>query len=147
MKGNDLKTDARSDPVLALLLLMTQVSCISGWKTARTVFELTSSSMAHVKQQSATDPLYNYCVVLQYFGQLKGALVTCSDHAPLTHCFSFTASDSTLYHTTRVLLDELSAEDYDVVLHYLRGDQSLGAQMMRHELLIVQCIDQWLYEE
>lgn len=102
--------------------------------------------MTHVKQQSVADPLYNYRVVLQYFGLLKGALVTCSDHAPLTHCFSFTASGSTLYHTTRALLAELSAEDCDVVVNYLRGDQSLGVQMMHHELSIVQGLDQWLYE-
>lgn len=123
---------------------MTQVSCISGWKTARSVFELTAPSLAWLKQQNVTDAHYNYRVVLQYFGQLKGSLDTCTDHA---NCFSFAASESTLYHTTRALLDELSAADCAAILHYLRGEQSLGAQMMRHELLIVRCIDKWLYEE
>jgi len=124
---------------------MTQVSCISGWKTARVAFELTAPNIARLKQQHVTDPHYNYRVVFHYFGQLKGALVTCSDHAPLTHSFSFAASESTLYHTTCTLSDELSAADRAAIVNYLR-DPSLGVRMLRIELELVQHIDRWLCE-
>lgn len=121
------------------------MSCISGWKTARTIYELRAPDWSALKLSTHATHA-NYRVVLQYFGRLKGALVTCSEPAPLTHTFSFAASKSTLYHTTCALLNELSAEDCASVLHYLRGDQSLAADMLRHELTLVQCIDRWLYE-